>query len=336
MLRNDGRCPAAREMIVFGSAITDPEVYEKYAEPGFERVREPDSKVIAYGSIGSLFATYNTILDQALQHDDLEAVVLVHQDAELMDKDFCDKVRRELQDPDVALVGCGGAVGVRSIAWWEGQVTWANFTTQFQERGGGEIHGLSWLPDETPTYAHTGEVEAIDGFVIVMSPWAVRELRFDESLGRIHGYDLDLCMQARAAGKKVMTADFRAIHHHSIKLIGDEEGWIMAHMRVADKWEGYMHDNLGDDWKQRARRAEAEVDAIRLQVRLAEHFVNRLTAQWEALEESRSWKLTAPIRWLAYTLRRLRHPGQPPPPRADESILRSPRASVGTPTSQLE
>ena len=44
---------------------------------------------------------------------------------------------------------------------------------------------------------------------MVLSPWAVRELRFDESLGKLHGYDFDICMQARAAGKKVVTADFR-------------------------------------------------------------------------------------------------------------------------------
>jgi GT2 family glycosyltransferase len=74
-----------------------------------------------------------------------------------------------------------------------------------------------------------GEVDSIDGIVIVLSPWAVRELRFDESLGSLHGYDFDICMQARAAGKKVVTADFRAIHHHSLKLVSDPEGWIQTH-----------------------------------------------------------------------------------------------------------
>lgn len=323
-------------MFAFGSAITDPKVYEQYAEVGINRASEADSKVVAYGSVGSLFGSYNTILEQARKLDDLEALVLVHQDAELMDEDFCDKARKVLADPDVALVGCGGSLGVRSIAWWEGQVTWASFTTKFEERGGGEINGLSWLPDETPSYAHTGEVEAIDGFVIVMSPWAVENLNFDESLGRIHGYDLDICLQARTAGKKVMTADFRAVHHHSLQLIGDEDGWVMAHMRVAEKWEGQLKDNLGTDWKDRARRAEAEVDLMRLQLRLAEHFVNRFSAQWEALEESKSWKLTAPIRWLSYMLRRLRHPRRPPPPRIDQNVLASPRASVATPGSQVE
>ena len=30
-----------------------------------------------------------------------------------------------------------------------------------------------------------------------MSPWAVRNTRFDESLGQFHGYDFDICMQVR-------------------------------------------------------------------------------------------------------------------------------------------
>jgi hypothetical protein len=161
-------------MIAFGASVTDSRVYERFAEPGIERAREPDSVVFANGSTGSLFRSYNLILDQAKQLDDLEALVLVHQDAELIDDDFCRKVRGELEDPDVAIIGCGGAVGVRNIAYWEGSVTWAGFTTRFDEMGGGEISGLSWDPSETPTYARTGEVDTIDGFVIVMSPWAIK------------------------------------------------------------------------------------------------------------------------------------------------------------------
>ena len=65
----------------------------------------------------------------------------------------------------------------------------------------------SWIDEETPSFAKTGEVDAIDGFVMAVSPWAVRNLRFDESLGKIHGYDFDFCAQARAAGHKVVTAD---------------------------------------------------------------------------------------------------------------------------------
>ncbi len=65
--------------------------------------------------------------------------MLVHQDAEIVDPDFCAKVRAALADPDVGLVGCVGALGVRSIAWWEGSVTWASFAHRYAELGGGEI-----------------------------------------------------------------------------------------------------------------------------------------------------------------------------------------------------
>ena len=77
---------------------------------------------------------------------------------------------------------------------------------------------------------------------MVLSPWAVRELRFDESLGKLHGYDFDICMQARAAGKKVATATFRAIHHHSLELIQDPETWIQTYIRLAEKWEDQLPD----------------------------------------------------------------------------------------------
>ena len=73
------------------------------------------------------------MLDQVADREDLEALVLLHQDAEIVDADFCAKIREALRDPEVALVGCAGAIGVRSIAWWEGSVTWASFTHRYKE-----------------------------------------------------------------------------------------------------------------------------------------------------------------------------------------------------------
>ncbi len=166
-------------------------------------------------------------------------------------------------------MGCAGAIGVRNIAWWQGSVTWASFTHRYEELGGGEIPALSWKRDEIPAHATTGEVETVDGFVMAVSPWAVRELRFDESLGQaLHGYDFDYCLQAREAGRKVVTADFRVIHHHSMRLIGNVPSWIEAHIKIAEKWDGRI-PGVGagaGDWKQRARRAEAEASAAQTQV----------------------------------------------------------------------
>jgi hypothetical protein len=311
-------------VIAFGCAVTDPGVYERFAQPGIERAREPDSAVLVQGTTGgtvsSVFRNYNLLLDSAAQLDDLEALVIVHQDAEIVDSDACAKIRAALADDEVGLVGCAGAVGVRSIAWWEGSVTWSAFTHQYEEYGGGDIPSLSWDPEDTPSYAQTGEVDSIDGFVLVFSPRALRELRFDESLGRFHGYDYDVCMQARAAGMKVVTADIRTIHHHSLELISDVEAWVDAHMRLAEKWgDRFGDDGAGsDDWVQRARRAEAEAAAERLlhgrerlvsramrahdKVRIAE-----LEGDLERVAGSFSWRITAPIRALAAAARRRRN-----------------------------
>jgi GT2 family glycosyltransferase len=295
-------------MIAFGCAITNGRLFEGYAGPGIRRVAEPDSEILSYQSGGSIFRAYNTLMELAAKHEDLEALVLLHQDAEILDEDFCAKIRASLADPDVAIVGCAGALGARNISWWEGMVTWASFTHRYPEMGGGEIPGLSWHVDRAPSYATTGEVDVIDGFIMVMSPWTVHELRFDESLGLLHGYDLDICFQARAAGKKVMTTDFRAAHHHPLDLIGDQEAWVAAHMRIAEKWGARFFDETGIDWKQRARRTEAELEAMRVQLRLAEHYVTRLSEDLHQLQRSKSWRWAAPLRGLGRIARRIRHP----------------------------
>jgi hypothetical protein len=295
-------------MIVFGTAVTDQETYDSCAMPGIRLASEPDSEVIAHQSAGSLFRNYNLLLDRAATHHDLEALVLIHQDAEIVDPGFCDKVRQALTDPDVAIVGCAGAVGVRGIAWWEGAVTWASFTHRYRELGGGEFPAMSWNAGETPSIAQTGEVDSIDGFVMVVSPWAVRELRFDESLGKLHGYDFDFCMQARAAGKKVVTADFRVVHHHSLELISNSDAWIEAHIRVAEKWDGRLPhaDRGGGDLRQRALRAEAEAAAAKGEAVSAQMKHAAIERELEGMRHSRSWRLTAPLRWPRTLFRRRR------------------------------
>jgi hypothetical protein len=289
-------------MIVFGTAVTKPEMYRACARPGIERAAEADSEVIALDWDGTLFAGYNELLERASAHDDLEALVLVHQDAEIVDDHFCAIVREALRDPEVGLVGCVGAIGVRSIAWWEGSVATASFIHRYEDHGGGDLPAFSWAWGDAPPYARVGEVDTVDGFLMALSPWVVRNLRFDESLGQLHGYDFDFSLQVRETGRKVMTADFRAIHNHSLQLISDPESWIVAHVKVAEKWSGriaHVGSHPGS-WEERARRAEAERDAMRLKDE-----TNRLRFEAEAaqlsaaLAEARgsiSWRLTAPLR----------------------------------------
>jgi hypothetical protein len=290
-------------MIAFATSTTKPEVYRRCAQPGIARAAEPDSEIRRMDAIGSISASYNALLVEFSARDDLEALVLVHQDAEIIEPDFCQIVRRALKDPQVGLVGCVGAVGVRSIAWWEASVTLASFANRYQEHGGGDLESFSWEWDEAPAYARTGAVETLDGFVLVLSPWVVRNVRFDEQLGDFHGYDLDFCLQVRAAGRTVVTADFRAVHHRQLEMVPDPEQWIDAHIRVAEKWDGRMGIGTGTgSWRERALRAEADADAALvlgyMNVLETEARVRELQAAIEETTTSVSWRLTAPLRWV--------------------------------------
>jgi hypothetical protein len=290
-------------LIAFGCAITKPDVYRRCALPGIERSAEPDSLVDAAPATGSIFASYNALLDRAAAREELEALVVVHQDAELMTPGFPAILRAALRDPAAGVVGCVGAVGVRSIAWWEGSVTLASFVNRYAAHGGGDLESFSWDPATAPPWTRTGEVETLDGFVMAFTPWAIANVRFDERLeSRFHGYDLDYCLQVREAGRKVVTAPFRAVHHREIEMLPDPEDWIAAHIAVAEKWDGRM-PGIGTGpgtWRERALRAEADRDLARAiahsKVLELEAKAAELRRAVEVTRGSLSWRLTAPLR----------------------------------------
>jgi Glycosyltransferase like family len=287
-------------VIAFGCSVAEAEAYRRYAGPGIERAAEPDSAVYPFAAVGSTARTYNLLLDAAAVHDDLEALVLVHPHAEIADPGFCAKVRSALRDQDVAVAGSAGATGVRSIAWWEGVVSSAPVSHRYHEHGGGELPGFSWANPEAPL----GEVEVVDGFLMALSPWAVRNLRFDEGLLLGHGFDFDYCMRARSAGRRVVTADLRTVHHRSLELIEDLELWVEAQIKVAEKWDGHMPGVAPDgrSWRERARRAEAAREAARAlaytNLLRSDARVLGLERELDQLEGSLSWRITSPLRRL--------------------------------------
>jgi Glycosyltransferase like family len=287
-------------MIAFGTSIGETEPYHRYCEPGIRVAAEPDSEVYAFAATGPIARTYNLMLEAAAAREDLEGLVLVHSHAEIVDPDFCQKVRQVLSDPEMGVAGCVGATGVRSIAWWEGSVRSGPVRHHYSEQGGGEIPAFSWTRrDPAP-----GEVDAVDGFLLVLSPWAVRNVRFDEGLVLGTGFDLDFCLQVRAAGRKVVVADLGVVYHRSLEVVPSEglEVWVEAHMHWARKWDGRIPGAEAEDanWKQRARRAEAEREAARAiaHTNSLSHDarVDELEHAWEELSGTLSWRITESLR----------------------------------------
>jgi hypothetical protein len=213
-------------LLAFGSLVSSEDVYRRYARPGIERAAEPDSRIVERRG-GDIFSAYNAVLDEVRDADDLEAVVLLHEDTEIQDPAFAAKLRARLRDPSVAVVGAIGTRGVRSIAWWEGPKAFGWLLAPNLEPGGVIMdHGGG---------AH--EVDAVDGLILVLSPWAARNLRFDERTAPgFHGYDVDICLQARIRGRKVFVEELR-VAHQTRGGLGDREAWMRAHAAFRRKWD---------------------------------------------------------------------------------------------------
>jgi hypothetical protein len=283
-------------MIAFGCSVRDPQIYLRHAKVGIDRVAESDSEVLVDAAAGSIARTYNLLLDCVADRDDLEALVILHADAEIVDPGFCAKLRQAFADPDVAVVGALGTTGARDMAWWDGAPRGSAAPYQYGELGGGVLH---W--SERAAGSPFGEVDALYGVMLALSPWAVRNLRFDETIGMVHGYDFDICRQARAAGRKAITADLRIAHHHSLDLVNESAIWVYGHMRAADKFEAADGIEPSEtEWKRRALQAEASAAAARLlhasRMLQAEATAQHHARQLDEIVESGSWRITAPLR----------------------------------------
>jgi hypothetical protein len=289
-------------MIAFGCAITEEEPYWRYTEPGIRRAAEDDSEVYVFAAIGSTARSYNLLIDHAAARDDLEALVIVDAHAEIADPGFCAKVRQAAADPDVGVVGCAGARGVRSIAWWEGEVVSAPITLRYQQFGGGQIPAFDWANPAPPP----AEVDSVAAFLMVLSPWAVRNVRFDEELLLGPGSEVDFCRTVKEAGRKVTVADLHVVFHDSVELLSERERevWMQAHAQVARKWEPRMTgvDAADVDWKARARRAEAERESARAasyaRGLMTDAHLVELEREMEAITSTASWRWTEPLRVL--------------------------------------
>jgi GT2 family glycosyltransferase len=199
---------------------------------------------------------------------------------------------------------------VNDIAWWDGELVSNSAAYHHPDAGGGELtfRGLAGSADDgAPGEVQRAteidrEVDTIYGVMMALSPWAVANLRFDESIGMLHGYDFDICRQARAAGRKVITADLRLAHHHSLDLVTQIEIWVGAHMRAAEAWDDTTPppDAPDEAWRERARRAEASAAAARLlaasKLLQADASSQMYARELGFVQSTRSWRMTESLR----------------------------------------
>lgn len=209
-------------MIVFGTCFAgDGRRYRDVAAPSIEKVAQPDDIILASaGDSRGICAVYNDFIARAREIPDCEALILIQDDVEIVDVDFRGKVLRAASAPGVGIVGAVGARDVRNLAWWSGTGVGRVF----------ESRGPIWFEEES------GSVDAVDGLLIVMTPAAITALNFDaERFPRFHGYDVDICFEARQHGLGVEIAALEVLHRTKGGL-GDDRAFFEADRAFHDKW----------------------------------------------------------------------------------------------------
>jgi Glycosyltransferase like family len=176
--------------------------------------------IIVYGAKG-IVAAYNQILDLVEPGiEDGDALILLHDDLEILDPDAEPKFLAALTDPDVAMAGVAGGGG-ESIYWWNHSPV-----------------GHQWTDRRLIDFGmRSGDVTLLEGSIMALSPWLVRTLRFDPMFTGFHGYD-EIGMQVRAAGKRAVVIDVDT-HHHNLEGYASPESQascVVAAEQYRAKW----------------------------------------------------------------------------------------------------
>lgn len=202
-------------MIAYGVCVGS---WDKFHRNVVSRVG--DRPITALSGQTSICAAYNTILDAYVGRN-LDAVILLHDDLELVDPDAEAKFLAAVREPNVDLVGVCGGLGDASLAWWNSETIGHQLTDSGMLDFG----------------RRAGDVTFIEGSVMVFSPTAVANLRFDTTYPGFLGYD-DICLTARAAGRRVVVADVDTHHHSTLgfKSVAVRESWDVAEALFQRKW----------------------------------------------------------------------------------------------------
>lgn len=188
-------------MILFGVCVADQNKFESICLPSIQNlVSDVQIDLVTTSHPSSIYEAYNAILDHARSVDDYEAVVLLHEDVEILDRDFIAKLQRVIAEiPKLGVLGVIGARKVTSLRWWEAP----ELVGRVYENRGIVAHS-----------ERSGEVACVDGLLMVLTSKAFRQVAFDsDTYGGFHGYDVDYCFDVRTAGLEVHVADIDIAHH---------------------------------------------------------------------------------------------------------------------------
>jgi len=203
-------------VVAYGVCVGSWDKFHQYVEP-----RIPAGQpVFALANQTSITQAYNAILNACISRP-LDALILLHDDLEIVDPNAETKFLDVFTDPDVGLAGVAGGRGISSLAWWEAEtVGHQQIETQMLDLG-----------------PRTGDVDLLEGSILAFSPWAISSIRFDRQFTGFHGYD-EIAMYVKSRARRVVVADVDTYHHTRLGFKTPESAaeWAAANDMFRRKW----------------------------------------------------------------------------------------------------
>ena len=221
-------------MIAFGVAITKPEPYERYAERGIRRAAE---RRLA-GARLRRRRPGGAHLQPASSTTPAVATT---------SRRWCSCIRtwrsptptsatrsaRRCAIRRSASSGAWAPPGVRSIAWWEGGVSWAASSTATGSTAAGTCPRTRGRSRDRRRARWTRSTARCS----CCRPGRCETCASTSRCSWTMASTSTTAGGSRAAGRQVVTADVRAIYHHALALVDDLDLWVQAHMQLAEQWE---------------------------------------------------------------------------------------------------
>jgi len=185
-------------MIAIGCATTDERAFRAAGAPTIEAIDEGDSLLMRHHGFESIDVPFNEMIAAAAAREDLEALLLVHQDALLEPKRDLPRLVRELlvAEKDLAMV---------------------------------------WAAAKGFSMRHRDDVSAT---LLALSPWTVQKLRFDPTVGGSADASAeDLALQAQAAGRCALPAKMGVVRSRMPQPPATRRRELQARVEVRRKWD---------------------------------------------------------------------------------------------------
>jgi GT2 family glycosyltransferase len=230
--------------------ISKPDIFESVLLKSLTKQRRNhDIEIIPIINNDNRYSASNA-LNVGLDSSRSDYAIVVHQDVEILDDWFTrlDDCIDNL-DQDWAVLGSAGIAlryGSDHVGKWGGAVGVDTVAI------GSVWHDESALDDEPywngikePALAH-----CCDECLMVVD--RKKGLRFDSQFHGFHFYGVDICLQARAAGYKVLCADLPIIHYgkYSASMVGHTRYWHYLRF-LHNKWKYRFPEMFGTHmhWK---------------------------------------------------------------------------------------